>query len=152
MKLLEDWLLLRGNQKERWSRRKQIHQRRKEKCPDIRKSSASRWRSSKPNIRALRSLLWCQRDTLQPGKLWVWSRGDPGDSVPTVFKEVQEEADVHQTSTEVPAQSLESKPDVILEHGKTRLTLDLDGWEWFWLFLALTFLASLLTWLGAFGS
>lgn len=68
--------------------------------------------------------------------------------MPTVFKEVQEEADTSETSTTMQGET----PDIILEHGKTRLTLDLDGLEWFWLFLALTFLASLLTWLGAFGS
>ena len=68
--------------------------------------------------------------------------------MPTVFKEVQEETDVSELSPQMQGET----PDLILEHGKTRLTLDLDGWEWFWLFLALTFLASLLTWLGAFGS
>jgi len=36
-----------------------------------------------------------------------------------------------------------STPDIILEHGSTRLSLDLDGWEWFWLFLAITFTGSL---------
>jgi hypothetical protein len=36
-----------------------------------------------------------------------------------------------------------SSPDIVLEHGSTRLSLDLDGWEWFWLFLAITFTGSL---------
>jgi len=36
-----------------------------------------------------------------------------------------------------------STPDIVLEHGSTRLSLDLDGWEWFWLFLAITFTGSL---------
>ena len=73
-----------------------------------------------------------------------------------MFKEVQDTRKDETTSEQVQEQkepqSIDSSPDLILEHGKTRLTLDLDGWEWFWLFLALTFLASLLTWLGAFGS
>ena len=71
--------------------------------------------------------------------------------MPTVFKDVQDSEDMDGAQEKVPP-TLDSKPDLILEHGQTRLTLDLDGWEWFWLFLALTFLASLLTWLGAFGS
>ena len=57
--------------------------------------------------------------------------------MPTVFKEVQDEADICETSGKVPSET----PDIILEHGKTRLTLDLDGWEWFWLFLAVTIVA-----------
>lgn len=65
--------------------------------------------------------------------------------MPTMFKEVQDEADLCETSDEMQIQSLDSSPDLILEHGKTRLTLDLDGWEWFWLFLAVIFTASLLT-------
>ena len=68
--------------------------------------------------------------------------------MPTMFKEVQDTSDSEETHAKVQAESLDSKPDVILEHGKTRLTLDLDGWEWFWLFLAIVFVASLLTWLG----
>jgi hypothetical protein len=36
-----------------------------------------------------------------------------------------------------------STPDIVLEHGSTRLSLDLDGWEWFWLFLAICFIGSL---------
>ena len=76
--------------------------------------------------------------------------------MPTMFKEVQDsekdEAALEQVQEQKEPQSLDSSPDFILEHGQTRLTLDLDGLEWFWLFLALTFLASLLTWLGAFGS
>jgi hypothetical protein len=57
--------------------------------------------------------------------------------VPTVFKEVQEETDVCETSATMQGET----PDLILEHGKTRLTLDLDGWEWFWLFLAVSIIA-----------
>ena len=60
--------------------------------------------------------------------------------MPTVFKEVQEEADVCSTSDEMQGQT----PDLILEHGKTRLTLDLDGWEWFWLCLAVVIIAILM--------
>ena len=36
-----------------------------------------------------------------------------------------------------------SSPDIVIEHGSTRLSLDLDGWEWFWLFLAVCFIGSL---------
>jgi len=36
-----------------------------------------------------------------------------------------------------------STPDIVLEHGSTRLSLDLDGWEWFWLFLTVCFIGSL---------
>lgn len=36
-----------------------------------------------------------------------------------------------------------SSPDIVIEHGSTRLSLDLDGWEWFWLFLAICFIGSL---------
>ena len=25
-----------------------------------------------------------------------------------------------------------STPDVVIEHGSTRVSFDLDGWEWFW--------------------
>jgi len=35
-----------------------------------------------------------------------------------------------------------STPDIVLEHGSTRLSLDLDGWEWFWFFLAICFVGS----------
>jgi len=62
--------------------------------------------------------------------------------VPTVFKEVQNSEDVSEAQEEVPS-SLDSSPDIVLEHGSTRLSLDLDGWEWFWLFLAISFLGSL---------
>ena len=47
---------------------------------------------------------------------------------------------------EPPTNSLESEgstPDIVLEHGSTRLSLDLDGWEWFWLFLAVCFIGTL---------
>ena len=71
--------------------------------------------------------------------------------MPTVFKEIQDsrkdEATSEQVQEQKEAQSLDSSPDLILEHGQTRLTLDLDGWEWFWLFLAVIFTASLLTYL-----
>ena len=66
--------------------------------------------------------------------------------MPTVFKDVQDGKDLDGTQEEV-SPSLDSKPDLILEHGKTRLTLDLDGWEWFWLFLAIIFCSSLWVWL-----
>jgi hypothetical protein len=68
-----------------------------------------------------------------------------------MFKEVQDSEDMDGAQEKVP-HGLDSKPDVILEHGKTRLTLDLDGCEWFWLFLAIVFVASLLTWLGVLGT
>jgi hypothetical protein len=65
--------------------------------------------------------------------------------MPTVFKEIQDsskdEATSEQMQEQKEPQSLGSTPDVILEHGKTRLTLDLDGWEWFWLFLGVTIVA-----------
>ena len=66
--------------------------------------------------------------------------------MPTVFKDVQDPEDLDGTQEKVP-HDLDSKPDLILEHGKTRLTLDLDGWEWFWLFLAIVFCSSLWIWL-----
>ena len=66
--------------------------------------------------------------------------------MPTVFKDIQDGKDLDDTQEEV-SSSLDSKPDLILEHGKTRLTLDLDGWEWFWLFLAIVFCSSLWIWL-----
>lgn len=66
--------------------------------------------------------------------------------MPTVFKDVQDGKELDGAQEEVP-HGLDSNPDLILEHGKTRLTLDLDGWEWFWLFLAVIFTASLLTYL-----
>ena len=63
-----------------------------------------------------------------------------------MFKEVQDSEELGGAQEEVP-DSLDSKPDLILEHGKTRLTLDLDGWEWFWLFLAVVFIGSVwITW------
>jgi len=43
-----------------------------------------------------------------------------------------------ETQQEPPTNSPESEgstPDIVLEHGSTRLSLDLDGWEWFWLLL-----------------
>ena len=69
--------------------------------------------------------------------------------MPTVFKDSQrqDEESSADLSGEESAPSLDSKPDLILEHGKTRLTLDLDGWEWFWLFLAIVFCSSLWIWL-----
>ena len=65
--------------------------------------------------------------------------------MPTVFKDVQDSEELAGTQEEVPS-SLDSKPDIVLEHGSTRLSLDLDGWEWFWLFLAVCFIGSLWIW------
>lgn len=71
--------------------------------------------------------------------------------MPTMFKEVQDtkedEAALEQVQEQKEPQSLDSSPDLILEHGNTRLTLDLDGLEWFWLFLAVIFVSSLWVWL-----
>ena len=71
--------------------------------------------------------------------------------MPTVFKEIQDtrkdEATSEQVQEQKEPQNLDSSPDLILEHGQTRLTLDLDGWEWFWLFLAIVFCSSLWIWL-----
>ena len=67
--------------------------------------------------------------------------------MPTVFKEVQDsssdEEALHQDSS---ATNVGSQPDIVIEHGSTRLSLDLDGWEWFWLFLAVCFIGSLWIW------
>ena len=60
-----------------------------------------------------------------------------------MFKEVQECSDSEEAHAEMSTESVGSQPDIVLEHGSTRLSLDLDGWEWFWLFLAVTFIASL---------
>jgi hypothetical protein len=65
-----------------------------------------------------------------------WQRSERDDSMPTVFKEVQDSKDLVDSQNEVPGQ-VGSSPDIVLEHGTTRLSLDLDGWEWFWLFLAI---------------
>jgi len=62
--------------------------------------------------------------------------------MPTVFKDVQDSEELDGAQEKVPP-SLDSSPDIVLEHGSTRLSLDLDGWEWFWLFLAVVFSASL---------
>ena len=35
-----------------------------------------------------------------------------------------------------------STPDVVIEHGSTRVSLDLDGWEWFWFALAIIAISS----------
>ena len=40
----------------------------------------------------------------------------------TMFKEVQEEADIPETSQEV--------PDLMIEHGSTRVTVDMTAIEW----------------------
>jgi hypothetical protein len=65
----------------------------------------------------------------------------------TMFKEVQDtrkdEATSEQVQKQKEVQSLGSGPDIVIEHGSTRLSLDLDGWEWFWLFLAVVFIGSL---------
>ncbi len=57
--------------------------------------------------------------------------------MPTVFKEVQEQDNLVKAHEEEPLKEVGSTPDIVLEHGSTRLSLDLDGWEWFWLFLAI---------------
>lgn len=46
--------------------------------------------------------------------------------MPTVFKEVQEDADIRETSDEMQGE----RPDVMIEHGSTRVSLDLSPWEW----------------------
>ena len=61
-------------------------------------------------------------------------------SMPTVFKEVQDSEELEQSQVEMPGQ-VGSTPDIVLEHGSTRLSLDLDGVEWFWLFLAVVTIA-----------
>jgi len=63
--------------------------------------------------------------------------------MPTVFKEVQESSDTQEAYAEDSLEKVGSTPDIVLEHGSTRLSLDLDGWEWFWLFLAICFCSSL---------
>jgi len=60
-----------------------------------------------------------------------------------VFKEVQDSSSDEEALPEDSRSSLDSSPDIVLEHGSTRLSLDLDGWEWFWLFLAVVFIGSL---------
>ena len=66
-------------------------------------------------------------------------RDDPMSKVP---EEVQDSKDLVNSQDEMPGQ-VGSSPDIVLEHGSTRLSLDLDGWEWFWLFLAICFIGSL---------
>ena len=61
-------------------------------------------------------------------------------------KEVQESVDMDQAQDEMSSPNVGSSPDIVLEHGSTRLSLDLDGWEWFWLFLAVCFIGSLWIW------
>jgi len=63
-----------------------------------------------------------------------------------MFKEVQERGDSEEAHAEMSAKEVGSSPDIVIEHGSTRLSLDLDGWEWFWLFLAVCFIGSLLLW------
>ena len=63
--------------------------------------------------------------------------------MPTVFKEVQESSDTQEAHVEDSLEKVGSTPDIVLEHGSTRLSLDLDGWEWFWLFLAICFIGSI---------
>ena len=65
--------------------------------------------------------------------------------MPTVFKDVQDSEELDGAQEKVPP-SLDSSPDIVLEHGSTRLSLDLDGWEWFWLFLAVCFIGTLWIW------
>lgn len=47
-----------------------------------------------------------------------------------------------------PKEKPTESPDVVIEHGQTKFTLDLDGWEWFWLFLAVCFVGSLYVFFG----
>jgi len=54
-----------------------------------------------------------------------------------MFKEVQEQDNLVIAHEEESSKEVGSTPDIVLEHGSTRLSLDLDGWEWFWLFLAI---------------
>ena len=61
--------------------------------------------------------------------------------MPTMFKEVQESGDAQEAHAENSLEKVGSTPDIVLEHGSTRLSLDLDGWEWFWLFLAVVTIA-----------
>jgi len=70
------------------------------------------------------------------------ARSDRDDPMPKVQEEVQECKDLVNSQDEMPGQ-VGSSPDIVLEHGSTRLSLDLDGWEWFWLFLAICFIGSL---------
>ena len=63
-----------------------------------------------------------------------------------MFKEVQECSDSEEAHAEMSTTSVGSSPDIVLEHGSTRLSLSLDGWEWFWLFLAVCFIGSLWIW------
>jgi len=63
--------------------------------------------------------------------------------MPTMFKEVQEQSKLAEAHEEESLKEVGSTPDIVLEHGSTRLSLDLDGWEWFWLFLAICFIGSL---------
>ena len=66
-----------------------------------------------------------------------------GDAMPTLFKEVQDEDGLDKAHAEESPKEVGSTPDIVLEHGSTRLSLDLDGWEWFWLFLTICFIGSL---------
>ena len=43
-----------------------------------------------------------------------------------MFKEVQEQEDICETSEQMPGQT----PDLVFEHGSTRLSLDLTAIEW----------------------
>ena len=56
---------------------------------------------------------------------------------------IQDKSTTHQAHDETSVKEVGSTPDIVLEHGSTRLSLDLDGWEWFWLFLAVCFIGSL---------
>ena len=62
--------------------------------------------------------------------------------MPKVQEEAQDSKGLDSSQDEMPGK-VGSSPDIVLEHGSTRLSLDLDGWEWFWLFLAICFIASL---------
>lgn len=67
---------------------------------------------------------------------------DCDDPMSKVQEEVQDSQGLGSSQDEMPGQ-VGSSPDIVLEHGSTRLSLDLDGWEWFWLFLAICFIGSI---------
>ena len=67
---------------------------------------------------------------------------DRDDQMSKVQEEVQDSKDLVNSQDEMPGQ-VGSSPDIVLEHGSTRLSLDLDGWEWFWLFLAIAFVSTI---------
>jgi len=64
------------------------------------------------------------------------------DDMSKVPEDIQEQGSSNQTHDETSPKEVGSSPDIVLEHGSTRLSLDLDGWEWFWFFLAICFVGS----------